>query len=118
MGPNFYIQELSIDLESDERVFDTIHIGKRSGGWVFMFNGQHFKTVQTWRDMLTTGLASNMSIIDEYDRTYTADEFLAEIEKTKLPWGPRKLIPKTARDKSDGTEWLDEGFSFYSGEFC
>jgi hypothetical protein len=115
MSTNFYIREASVNTQTGERVFDDAHIGKRAGGWTFMFQGENFKTVQIWRNVISM-MSPNMQIVDEYDTPYTPEEFWAAVDATTKPWGPNKIEPKTQRPKS-GNEWIDEGFYFYSGEF-
>lgn len=54
----------------------TIHIGKRSCGWQFLFNHNDFKfyspTLESIRAFLNSG---DGKIIDEYGDEYTAEEF-------------------------------------------
>lgn len=132
MGTNFYIHEASIEVATGEAVVEKTHIGKRSGGWVFGFQGEDCKTVQEWKDRLFN-LPSNQQIVDEYGTPMTPQEMWDAIEATKLPWGPNKLTPHSRKtykpEKRYGRnisqtvqvsdrDWGDEGFDFYSGEFC
>lgn len=116
MSTNFYIRETSRVIESGKRVQEDQHIGKRSGGWVFHFNGENSKTVANWRNFIEM-MTPNMQIVDEYDRAYSPEEFWEAVEQTKKPWGPNKIKPRIVRGKT-GLDWTDEGFSFYAGEFC
>lgn len=99
MGTNFYIRETSVNTQTGQRVFDDAHIGKRSGGWTFMFQGENFKTVDIWRNVISM-MSPNMQIVDEYDNPYTPEEFWAAVDQTTKPWGPNKITPKTQRAKS------------------
>jgi hypothetical protein len=115
MGTNFYIRETSVNPQTGQRVSEDIHIGKWAGGWTFMFQGENFKTVDIWRNVISM-MTPNMLIVDEYNTPFTPEEFWATVEQTTKPWGPKAIEPKTARAKT-GNEWIDEGFHFYSGEF-
>ena len=120
MSTNFYIREASIDTSTGQRVTKDVHIGKRSGGWTFMFQGGNFRTVQIWRNVMSM-MTPNMQIVDEYGCPYTPEEFWEEVDQTTKPWGPNKITPKTQRPEEIAgcrEAWIDEGFSFYAGEFC
>jgi len=120
VGTNFYIRESSIDNSTGEVVYEDIHIGKRSGGWVFTFNGQVFRSVVLWR-AATRQIPANMQIVDEYGDPHTYDDFWDSVEQTKKPWGPRKIRPQinaySQFEPRKSRQWVDEGFAFYNGEF-
>lgn len=70
-----------------------IHIGKRSGGWVFTwqgFNGGDIPEAprglfdaETWREFLTAEVANGGRIESEYGVQYTVDEFMREVEEQR-----------------------------------
>lgn len=118
MSTNFYVREASVNTETGERVFEDTHVGKRSGGWTFMFQGSETRTVQGWRDRMAA-MPVNMQVVDEYGAPYTPEEFWAAVEATTKPWGPKSMEPKTQRTMGEGREmWVNEGFSFAKCEFC
>ena len=118
MSTNFYIREASVDTETGERVFETSHIGKRSGGWTFMFQGEDTKSIADWKTR-TANMPSNMVIVDEYGETYSHEEFWQVVDDTTKPWGPKKITPKTLRNIGNADEeWHSEGFSFIAREFA
>lgn len=72
--------------------FDSIHIGKSSAGWRFLFdhNNQHWDTFEQYKEWI-----SQFEIYSEYGTKYTQEEFwniveekqssVNAIEKTKNP---------------------------------
>lgn len=73
--------------EADDDLYDfkenlkknVVHLGKRSGGWVFDWDGNNmeyyvpnFKSIKNFID------TSGATIIDEYHRPYTWNEFINE----------------------------------------
>lgn len=120
MSTNFYIREASVNTQTGERVFEDSHIGKRSGGWTFMFQGEDTKSVADWKSRMAS-MPENMTIVDEYDTPYTPNEFWEVVDQTTKPWGPKKIDPKTQRPAAMGDineAWIDDGFCFYAGEFA
>ena len=120
MSTNFYIREESIDTGTGQRVIEDSHIGKRSGGWTFMFNGEETRSVEDWKAR-TASMPSHMQIVDEYDAPYTHEEFWAVVDQTTKPWGAKAIEPKTQRPSAMGGQreaWIDQDFCFYAGEFC
>lgn len=115
MGTNFYIEESSYIVETRQLVKEQEHIGKRSGGWTFLFQGKESKTVNEWKARLN-GLAANQKIVDEYGHFYTPDQFWEMVESTTMPWGPKGLTPKV-NSNGDGN-WQNNGFAFSNYEFC
>lgn len=90
MSTNFYLRKKvtreqkdamirAINQERWDDVTDNIpreiHIGKRSGGWKFLWNANDFKyyspSVKSLHEFLQSG-----NIYDEYGRSYTYDEFI------------------------------------------
>jgi len=122
MGTNFYMRETSVDVVSQEAVYEDMHIGKRSGGWVFGFSGVNHRSVMAWRFAIKQYVKAGFQIVDEYGTPYTPEEFWEAVEATKKPWGPKKTVPlvnaKSQFESDQRKRWVDEGFSFYNGEFC
>lgn len=54
---------------------NTIHIGKRSGGWKFLFNHNNWKYYDWTRESINEFLKSCDRIYDEYDENLTVEEF-------------------------------------------
>lgn len=106
MSTNFYLQSTDGNGE---------HIGKRSGGWTFMFCGQNHKDLQGWRRRLDA-MGARESIQDEYGETYTATQFWAEVEATKI-WRSAKVDAQAYPDGT-GRKWEEAGYSFNNYEFC
>ena len=71
-----------------------IHLGKRSGGWKFVWNPNMFKINNRWRrtyQLTKQGIADflnqeGMVITDEFGSVYEADEFL-EMAFNWCPYG-------------------------------
>lgn len=115
MGTNYYIES------SNPFKTEDVHVGKRSGGWTFAFNGREFKTLNEWRERLNT-MAVNERLVNEYGDEVTVDEFWELVEDTKKPWGPNKLTPVTnvgsTRFEDADRCWSEDKFSFSNYEFC
>jgi hypothetical protein len=69
-----------------------IHIGKRSGGWVFVwqgFNGGDIPDVpalfdeSTWHKFLLTEVSQGAQIKDEYGQKYTSEGFLIQVAEQR-----------------------------------
>lgn len=97
MGTNYYAN--TVDGQN-------LHIGKRSGGWRFLFRGHKTQTLniaswEDWKVLLRSGFAS----VEYMD----AEEFIRMVEEWE-PNGRVSWLPGS---------WTDpEGFQFYGGEFC
>lgn len=91
MGTNFYIKKYmtpeqkkevieKINNDQYDEVRDIIdevkdiHIGKRSGGWKFLWDANDFKYFKPTKESLIEWLKSGQ-IVDEYDQEFTFDEF-------------------------------------------
>lgn len=89
MGTNFYLRkklseyekEIGISYLNDDDydalrdlIPEDIHIGKRSGGWKFLFNANNFVYFDTTKESLIEWLKSGQ-IVDEYNQEYTFEEF-------------------------------------------
>jgi hypothetical protein len=116
MGTNFYLRETSIDSTTGRKVSNDVHIGKASYDWTFSFQGENFKTVDIWKNVLSM-MTPNMEIVNEYGVPYTSEEFWTMVGQTRNTVGKDGLPPRTQR-AIKGNEWIDDGFHFYAGEFC
>ena len=90
MGTNFYIKkrlsqkkknELIRYIQTDhyDKVVDelpkSIHIGKRSYGWKFLWDANEFKYFKPTKESLERFLKSGL-IFDEYGRQFSYEEFI------------------------------------------
>jgi hypothetical protein len=66
--------EKAIELLSEAK---PIHIGKRSGGWKFLWNANHFKYFEPNKKSIMSFLKSG-DIYDEYGDSYTYKQFINE----------------------------------------
>ena len=108
MGTNFYMKRILTEDDiqkigelSTQRLFDElqnyvtemneeIHIGKRSGGWKFLFNHQdgkyfdprHQESLKAWLD------DPHYKIVDEYGEEYTFENFW----QITRDWDARELV--------------------------
>lgn len=101
MGTNFYVR-----LNYCEHCgrYETLHIGKRSCGWKFDFAYDNFKSINEVREKL-----KNQTIVDEYARTYTYEEFMKMVEELQ-----------SGKTHADGTYacFINiDGYDFAIGEF-
>lgn len=106
MGTNFYIhipiknreklKEEVCEAIDNNRIDDVIdklqsiheetfiHLGKRSGGWKFLFNAHNEKYYKCNKKSIDNFITSNNAAIqDEYERSYTLDEFWNDVEDLK-----------------------------------
>lgn len=98
MSTNFYLKQDPKPCDGCQRPTRSaeIHIGKRSVGWVFTWQGFDGATspwgaplndAATWRDYLTRQLDprtnTDAMIEDENGVVYTLDEFFAEVESLR-----------------------------------
>lgn len=68
-----YIDDLQIKSKNY-----TIHIGKRSGGWRFLFNHNNWKYYDYSRESIDRFLRSCYQLKNEYDEILTVDQFWKE----------------------------------------
>jgi hypothetical protein len=114
MSTNFYITSSDPELERE-------HIGKRSAGWVFSFNGQIHKTFDDWIRNLVE-LEDGRMIVDEYGQHYSVEEFVEAVRATLKPYRGTTPLRNHAREAYDPDSrqknWSDRGFTFSNYEFC
>jgi hypothetical protein len=109
VSTNFYIRSKSTNPFNGE---EGQHIGKRSAGWTFGFQGRVNKSIAEWKNVIDN-MPVEQVIVDEYDNVYTPEEFWAAVEATRTYNG------KPAKSQVAGVRnWNDHGFSFSAYEFC
>jgi hypothetical protein len=91
--------------------FDTIHIGKRSAGWRFLFNhqGLEFTSFQEYKDWM-----KDFKLETEYGASLTQDEFWEDVED-------RQQKMDSCLGKTSQQSWYKilDGYEFStSTEFC
>jgi hypothetical protein len=106
MGTNFFLhrklnknqQKEIIHYITDENDYDyekaseilsevkPIHIGKRSGGWKFLWDANNFKYFEPNKKSITEFLKSG-TIYDEYGSSFTYDQFINDEIKDFLEKG-------------------------------
>ena len=106
-----------------ETKIDKFHIGKRSGGWQFLWQYQpkyYHDDLQSIKKFLSTG---DYEIIDEYGRSFSFDDFINDeldgflysgyTHETYMKDHPEeKPIPHQYHD------WItSDGLRFVNGEF-
>lgn len=83
MGTNFYwLKEKEVPFIFNEEImlFEKKHIGKRSAGWRFIFDGTFLLNEKG--ETLDINKIKDGIIIDEYGRSYSYSEFLQLVEET------------------------------------
>lgn len=58
--------------------YEKVHIGKRSGGWKFLFNHNNWKYYDATRESINEFLMSCDSIVNEYGDELTVEQFWNE----------------------------------------
>lgn len=101
MGTNFYLRKrLSIEEKETAKSYinedrydelrellpEKIHIGKRSGGWKFLWDAHYFKYFEPTKESLIGWLKSG-DIFNEYGEYFTFDQFRNEELKGFLDKG-------------------------------
>jgi len=119
MSTNFYIKHDASITGFNGRE----HIGKRSSGWAFTFQGRNHKTRYAWERRLNA-MGAGECIVDEYGRELTCDEFIQAVNYTLNPRAdgsnPRLkdgdiILSTGERDRS--RNWVDGGCSFSIYDF-
>ena len=111
MGTNYYYR---INLCSNCNRFDSLHIGKSSKGWTFIFRGyREEKLIIESYKQLINHLKKGGNIFNEYGKEIILEEFMKMIEK-------KKISPLNYSEKYEFIpgNWIDEeGHSFTSSLF-
>lgn len=123
MGTNFYATT-TCGQPCEHCRPDTVHIGKRSGGWTFGFQAHDdlgLTSRKAWQEHVRR---PNVAITDEYGQQYTPAEFDALVDQTREPWGPQRIEPRRRTGWNDWKSAYDdrhyrdaEGWDFWRGEF-
>lgn len=117
MGTNFYLHRAPCESACEHCDYDpTLHVGKRSGGWTFGFRGYPELGLTSWKAWRTL-INQAGGVEDEYGQTYSATQFIKEVDETRKPWGERKVTPRR-RGHQWGGRVDDEGWDFTDSEFC
>ena len=84
MGTNYYIKYGKKDCECCGSEIDKkLHIGKKSIGWEFTFQGYKELNLNSYKDWRTFLNNSNESIINEYGKFMTKEGFYKTVENSK-----------------------------------
>jgi hypothetical protein len=107
MGTNYYaLTNVCICCDRPE---ETIHIGKRSGGWRFVFHGT--EEIRSWEDWRTFLRKPGTLIKEKYGPHLTLSELIEIVDESR-PGKTEMFYP------GQSTEWEDpEGFRFWDVEF-
>lgn len=126
MGTNFFLvkplsieekQEIIDDIVKDkydsvrDRLPKEIHIGKRSGGWKFLWNANQFKYFEPNKESILEFLRSG-NIYDEYGEFFTYDQFIEEEIGYYLDHG---FDAKSYEEKNNNREFSNH-YSYMSRE--
>lgn len=124
MGTNYYLVQKECTCCGRH---EKVHIGKRSGGWMFSFHAMvdNIPNVRSWKDWQREikNNESEKPIINEYDERLTFEKFFRIVEESKN----EKLnhfdyciqnYAEWAKRTKDGIDWKDEeGWAFCATEF-
>lgn len=98
--------------------FDQVHLGKKSGGWSFSFNGVPFKSLF---DVWGAIIAPQAQIIDEYGKPLTPDQFRTMVEESADDWTYDRYCAANpdmpAIPVGPDDHFMADGFDFWTREF-
>lgn len=119
MGTNFYA--LKHRIKKSEDLYNGLHIGKNSCGWVFHFQAYHKPNIVRVKQMKK--VTFKCFIYDEYGEEYTYEDFWNIVEDSLVPdvdGRPNYVLvdPEYPHVISPFVEWEDEGFAFTLSDFC
>ena len=113
MGTNYYVRDKNCPFCGR---YETIHLGKSSIGWKFLFQANNFVYYSSWSEMKEW--LKDKTIKDEYEEKVELEEFTKLIEtKHKDPtnWNHQR---NDAQNIPEGFVTVDsEGHEFHNGEF-
>ncbi len=90
-----------------------IHLGKSSGGWMFLFNHNNWEYYKTADDLMS--FIDNCEITDEYGKTVTVEVFKALVETKQQTSG----IENYTNSQYADYYIIKDGYVFStSTEFC
>lgn len=81
VDPGYVNTDIDDDLYDfkEELKKNVVHLGKRSGGWVFNWDGNEMKYYEPKLESIKKFIIDNNAIIlNEYNKEYTLDNFLTE----------------------------------------
>jgi hypothetical protein len=118
MGTNYYATEAPCPSPCAHCSVETLHIGKS----LVMFQGHEaspWGPIRSWQDWKRALLSHpRPTITDEYDRTHTAESFIAEVEATDYASRRRQYEWMVDHYATSENDWLDgDHFSFTSTDF-
>lgn len=116
MGMNFYAITVC-DNPCKHCKPERLHVGKRSGGWTFVFKANDNLGLTTRREWQMYLRRPDIVIADQYGRQYTPDEFDARVDKTREPWGLNRTEPRSRCGLDERIYSDPEGWDFWSSEF-
>jgi hypothetical protein len=122
MGTNYYIAFVSDAGRACpccKKLSETLHIGKSSMGWDFLFRGYkrpetdyQLDTWEAWKEFI---LGKETIVYDEYGKVHDKQEIIDFIEARHANQNNLKNKVEPDRD----AEWVDkEGYVFVDREFC
>jgi len=88
MGTNFYVDDCP-RFQSTKK--HRVHIGKNSSGWEFGFKAwsrdsyKFPKEIRSWKQWKEHILSIGY-VFDEYDNIWDAEEFIAYVERSRVPY--------------------------------
>lgn len=127
MGTNYYIKRGDAECKHCGHVRPSLHIGKSSMGWPFLFRGyrdslpeglaQEIVSARDWVELMTDwSVRCDARIFDEYGHEVALPQFW------ELVHNKRGETAGPSVDRSFGSrrsEWYDaEGNRFCDNEFC
>lgn len=117
MSTNYYVTGAGVECV-DNLDDPGLHIGKKSGGWDFLFRGHPelgLTTVAAWRVFVTQ---PGRQVVSEYGTVQTTDEFF--VIATSRPADDPTMRPHGGHYRHPGYRYDDEarGVPFLDREFC
>ena len=108
-----------LDELNEERVnkwnSNIVHIGKRSGGWKFLFNHNNWKYYDYTRESINNFLKSCYKIVNEYGQEITPEEFWKEYVDDMSDGMNGKQYCEYELDRAKAKEEgkIEDKFNFY-----
>lgn len=101
MGTNY---DLHYDICPNCNRKSTLHLGKCSAGWKFLFQAYpHLKSVEDYKKFMQE---NNCLIVDEYDQLITKEEFWKMVEQHQTEQAHDEMC------------FNQDGFDFTYNDFC
>lgn len=121
MGTNYYLDK---DMEEHRdgitdqfeiNMSPRIHIGKRSVGWQFYFQGAVIKSRNDWEHTICVAIGLGWCIVNEYGDVFAADRFWKEIVE---PTKGKRVVSGSEQPSANNSYTDKDGWCFSRGEFC